>query len=119
MITHRRPIRLPDGHSCMGQDPVAVGVEKTDIGQVSPEGRPVHVDVVEHRLIPIAPVEGSSHLPLLTKPVDPQVIGFLATAVATAFPVLAATPTFGVRNVDLNTDMPNNGIGKHFPCAHQ
>ena len=102
MIADYRPIRLPDSHGRVGNHPVAVGVVESDIGQVRPEGGPVLVDVVEHRLIPVAPVEGASHLPLLTKPVDAEVVGFAATAVAIAPPVSAAAPSFGVGHIDLD-----------------
>ena len=119
MIPNHRPIRLPDGHSGMGHDPVTVGVIETDVGQVGPEGGPVLVDVVEHRLIPIAAVEGPGHLPLLTKPVDPQVVGFAAIAVAAAFPVLAATPTIGGSHIDLHPHVADNRIGRSAADTYQ
>ena len=111
MIADHRPIRLPDGHGCVADHPVAIGVVEADISQLVPEVRPVHVDVVKHRLIPITTVEGPSHLPVPTKAVDPQIVGFLTTAVTVTPPVTAAAPSFGSGHINLHPHMAHRGMG--------
>ena len=119
MVPYDIPVRIPDSYRCMTNDPISVGIKETNICQVSPEGRPVLVDVIENGFVPSAAIKSSSHLPLATKSIDHEIICFIAVAITATQPVLAATPTIGAGNVDLNPHMSYNGIGEYFPCAQK